>query len=103
MAIAERLAMCTVAAAAVCLAGCATVTAGIDQQVRVTPVCEGAIRPARCELRNDKGRWAVEAPGSVLVRKSFAHLAVTCTRGAAQGSDSFVSKSNNNIAGNILV
>ena len=71
--------------------------------MQVTPVCEGRITPARCELSNDKGRWEVDAPGSVTVRKSLADLAVICRRGAAAGSASFVSKSNNNIAGNILL
>ena len=89
--------------AAALLAGCATVTAGLEQPVRVTPVCEGRVVPARCELANDKGRWALDAPGTVSVRKSLVDLAVTCTRAGTQGSANFSSKSNNNIAGNILL
>jgi hypothetical protein len=85
------------------LSGCASVTSGVTQQVKVTPVCEGAIVAASCELTNDKGRWKVQAPGSLSVGKSFGDLAVACRRAASTGAASFVSKSNNNIAGNILL
>ena len=90
-------------AAATALAGCASITGSTSQSVQVTPVCEGAIRTASCELSNDKGRWQVAAPGSVTVQKSLAELAVTCRVGASAGTASFVSKSNNNVAGNILL
>ncbi len=85
------------------LAGCASVTSGTTQQVKVTPVCEGRIVAASCELSNDKGRWNVAAPASTTIGKSYGDLAVTCRRGNSAGAASFVSKSNNNIAGNILL
>lgn len=85
------------------LCGCASVTSGVTQQVKVTPVCEGAIVAASCELSNDKGRWNVQAPGSLTIGKSYGDLAVACRRARSTGSASFVSKSNNNIAGNIIL
>jgi hypothetical protein len=85
------------------LAGCASVTSGLSQSVTVTPVCEGTIRKASCELANDKGRWQLEAPGSVTLQKAYGDLTVTCVAGAAQGKATFVSKPNDNVYGNILV
>lgn len=85
------------------LTGCASVTGGVTQEVKVTPVCEGAIVSASCDLRNDKGHWKVRAPGSLTIGKSYGDLAVACRRGGSHGSAAFVSKSNNNIAGNIIL
>ena len=85
------------------MAGCASVTSGTTQQLKVTPVCEGRIVAASCELSNDKGRWDVGAPGAVTIGKSYADLSVSCRRGGSSGAATFVSKSNNNIAGNIIL
>ncbi|HEY0823402.1 MAG TPA: hypothetical protein VGD76_06400 [Ramlibacter sp.] len=84
------------------LAGCASVATGLEQAVRVTPVCEGVIRRAACELANDKGTWKLEAPGTVSVRKSFGDLAVTCRGPGSEGKASFVSKPNTGVYGNVL-
>lgn len=84
------------------LAGCAAVTGGTSQPVAVTPVCEGLILQASCELRNDKGTWKVQAPGRLEVRKSATDLVVTCTAGPAAGTASFTSKAGDGIYGNIL-
>lgn len=88
---------------ALAVGGCASVTSGTSQTVTVTPVCEGSIRRASCELWNDKGRWQVQAPGAVAVQKSFGDLSVTCSIGAARGAASFVSKPNDNVFGNAIV
>lgn len=88
--------------AAAALGGCASITGSTSQRVTVTPVCEGAIRAATCELSNDKGHWKLQAPGAAQVRKSTADLAVVCRAGPSTGRGSFVSKSNNNVAGNLL-
>jgi hypothetical protein len=85
------------------LAACASVTSGITQQVKVTPVCEGRIVSASCELSNDKGHWSVAAPGAITIGKSFGDLSVACRAMGSTGTANFVSKSNNNIAGNILL
>lgn len=85
------------------LAGCASVTSGVQQPVAVTPVCEGVIRTASCELRNDKGAWKIQAPGRVDVRKSANDLVVSCTSGPAAGTANFTSKSGDGLYGNFLV
>lgn len=89
--------------AALGMTGCASVTSGTSQTVTVTPVCEGAVRAASCELLNNKGRWMLEAPGATVIQKSTADLAVTCRKEDSVGTAVFVSKSNSGVWGNILV
>jgi hypothetical protein len=84
------------------LGGCASVVSGTTQQVKVTPVCEGVIRRASCELANDKGAWKVDAPGSVTVQKAYGDLAVTCRGPGADGKATFMSKPNSGVWGNII-
>ena len=84
------------------LGGCASVVSGTTQQVKVTPVCEGVIRRASCELANDKGAWKVDAPGSVTVQKAYGDLAVTCRGPGADGKASFMSKPNSGVWGNLI-
>ncbi len=84
------------------LTGCASVVSGTTQTLTVTPVCEGVIRKASCELLNDKGRWSVQAPGAVAIQKSYADLAVSCTQAASTGNARFVSKPNGGVWGNAL-
>lgn len=61
------------------LAGCghAPLGRGVEQDILVeTPDCAAV----RCELRNDKGRWVVEAtPGRVRVVTSDQPLELTCS------------------------
>jgi len=61
------------------LAGCGHAPLGrsVDQEIVVeTPGCAAA----RCELRNDKGRWVVEAtPGRVRVSTSDQPLELSCS------------------------
>ncbi len=96
-----RIALALLAAAA--LPGCASVTSGLSQTVSVTPVCDGTIRKASCELANEKGHWKVDAPGSLTLTKAFGGLTVSCTSGAARGAANFISKPNDNVYGNLLV
>ena len=58
------------------VAGCAHPGQPMHQTIRVdTPACEAA----RCELRNDRGRWVVpRTPGDVEIVSSNAPLTVSC-------------------------
>ena len=91
------------AACALALGGCASITGATTQPVLVTAVCEGTIVPAAaCTLTNDKGRWQITTPEAAMVAKSYGELAVTCSKGGASGSAGFVSKPNNGVWGNLL-
>ena len=92
------------ACAAGLLAGCASVTSGTTQAVSVTTVCEGrVVADASCELVNDKGRWHLKTPGSVVVQKAYGDLVVVCRNGGSAGTASFQSKPNSGVWGNIVV
>ena len=54
------------------LQGCASIVSGTSQSVSVdTPGCAAA----RCELRNDKGKYFVPStPGTVTVSRSYNNL-----------------------------
>ena len=69
------------------LAGCATLTGPATQTVYVQAV-EGhrPLANVGCLLANDAGRWYVNAPGRVTVRKSNSDLRVACKKnGVAEG------------------
>jgi hypothetical protein len=86
------------------LAGCASVTQGTTQALSVTAVCEGRIvLDASCEVTNDKGRWVLKTPGSVVVQKAYGDLVAVCRKDGASGTAKFVSKANDGAWGNILV
>lgn len=90
--------------AALWLCGCASLTGSSAQPVAVTAVCEGAIvTGVMCTLKNDKGQWQLEAPGRVLIQKSYADLSVRCEKAGSRGQASFVSKSNDGAWGNLLI
>lgn len=96
--------MAAAAMAAGLLAGCASVTQGTTQAITVTAVCEGRIvQDANCEVANDKGRWEVKTPGSVVVQKAYGDLVAVCRKGGASGTSKFVSKANDGAWGNIFV
>lgn len=89
--------------AALWLSACASITGKQTQPVAVTAVCGGAlVRHAGCTLSNDKGSWTLEAPGSVILSKSYGDLAVTCRKEGSSGTAIFQSKNNGGVWGNIL-
>lgn len=86
-----------------CLGACASITGSQTQPVSVTAVCQGElVRDAQCTLSNDKGNWALRAPGSLTLSKSYADLVVNCRKEASSGTASFQSKNNGGVWGNIL-
>jgi hypothetical protein len=71
------------AALAVGLGGCATLSESNQQRLTVQTVLDN--REAfgtGCLLTNDAGRWFVTAPGQVTITRSAAPLTVECSRQA---------------------
>lgn len=84
--------------------GCASITGTTGQSVSVeTRDKEKVISGASCELANTKGKWYVNTPGSVQIRRSNDDLIVLCTKtGTEPGRASVVSDTKGSMFGNIL-
>mgnify|MGYP001599623528 CR=1 FL=1 len=65
------------AAGAMSLGGCATITRGKTDSVSVTSV---PVDGAKCSLKNGVGEWYLTTPGSADVHKSKTDLQIDCTR-----------------------
>jgi len=88
------------------LTGCASVTHGTTQSVKVeTLTPDGqAIEGAECRLSNDKGDALTQSGQSVLVRRSGGNLKVECTQaGLPPAAGQAVSRVNAGMVGNIMV
>ena len=60
--------------------GCATLISGPSQTLSVEARHHGTVvADSSCTLENARGTWALTAPGSVVVNRSFSDLVVTCT------------------------
>jgi len=64
------------------VSGCASITGGDVQGMRVTTLEKSGeeIVGARCKVANDKGAWTVETPGEIQVRRSNNAISVTCEK-----------------------
>lgn len=84
--------------------GCASITQSELQRVSVTASNEGTpLKDADCSLTNDKGTWAVKAPGQIDVRKSGENLSVICKKeGLVDGLLTAVSRAAGSMWGNII-
>ena len=85
--------------------GCATLTTNEMQQIFVTTqhAEDQGIEKAKCSLKNDRGVWQVDSPGTVEVRRSTADLLVECKKeGSAEGLLRAVSRSTGGIWGNVI-
>lgn len=87
----------TAGAALAILAGCATVSESPNQDVMVRTILDNReIGGAGCVLTNDAGRWFVNSPGHVTIRKSVGNLFIDCRKGTLiLGQDRFASRPNN--------
>jgi hypothetical protein len=85
--------------------GCASITGTTGQSVSVeTRDKEKIISGASCEFANSKGKWFVNSPGTVQVRRSNDDLIVLCTKtGVEPGRASVVSDTKGSMFGNILL
>lgn len=64
------------AAGAMSLGGCATITEGKTDAIAVTSI---PVDGAKCSLKNGVGEWFVTTPGSAEVHKSKTDLQIDCT------------------------
>ncbi len=81
--------------------GCASIMNGTQQTIQVlTP----PVKNAECTLENDKGKWQLNTPGMVMVRRSEKPLIVTCEKEAFHKKSKTVkSELSKMVYGNILV
>lgn len=71
------------------LSACATITTGERQSLEIeTKNKEGKmIQNCQCELINDKGKWSLSTPNSVLVHKSSKEIKISCKKEGYQTSE----------------
>jgi hypothetical protein len=87
------------------LTGCASVTQGTEQSIKIETLAQGGapVEGAECQLSNDKGMAAVSSGQTALVRRSGGNLMVQCTLvGHAPAVGQAVSRGNAGLAGNIV-
>lgn len=95
----------TLAAFALSLGGCASITGTTNQNVSVQTRAQGGaeVKGANCELTNNKGKWFVTTPGSVGIHRSNDDMQVLCTKdGIDPGRGSVVSETKGTMFGNIV-
>jgi hypothetical protein len=81
------------------LAGCASIISGQNQIISVeTP----PHKAASCELFNDKGKWFVTTPSTIMINRSYENLQITCHKGELEGRASIPSSAKGMLYGNIL-
>lgn len=103
----RRLLTLTLAAALAVLAtGCASVTGSSNQSVSLqTRDHDGEeVEDAKCELSNDKGKWFVTTPGSVVIQKSNQDMQILCKKpGHETGRQAVVSETKGSMYGNVIL
>lgn len=85
--------------------GCASITGNTNQSVSVQTREQSGLEVAgaACELTNNKGKWFVTTPGSVMVHRSNDDMQVLCTKpGAEPGRDAIVSETKGSMFGNLV-
>lgn len=85
--------------------GCATLTSSEMQTVSLsTKTSTGqAVEKATCSLKNDKGVWQAESPGTVSIHRSADDLIVECKKeGLSDGLLRAVSRAAGGMFGNII-
>jgi hypothetical protein len=98
-------AMLTAIALAVLASGCATITGNEMQSLTLsTRTTDGQpVYKVQCSLKNDKGEWKAESPGTIGVRRSAEDLMVECTKpGTPDGFLRAVSRAHGGMFGNII-
>jgi hypothetical protein len=87
---------------AVLSSGCASITGTSNQSVSVQTREQGGgeVTNANCELTNNKGRWFVTSPGSVMIHRSNDDMQVLCNKvGFEPGRAAVVPKSKDRCSG----
>jgi hypothetical protein len=85
--------------------GCASMSEPTEQTVLVQTVLEHRqISGVGCVLYNDAGKWFVNTPGRVTLRKSSAPLRIDCKKeGAGWAYERVDPKPNSNLWGNLIL
>jgi hypothetical protein len=74
-----------------------------NQPVAVTTIYEGnQVHGVPCSLKNDKGSWFVNSPGSVVVEKSYEDLVVEAKKDDMAGVVNIQSSANSGNWCNII-
>lgn len=86
------------------LAGCASIVGGTTQTLSVETISNGIqLAGAQCTLKNDKGTWFVNTPGTVTLHRSYDALNANCTRAGYNPAITTSTSSTKGMAfGNIL-
>ena len=85
--------------------GCASITGTTNQSVSVQTREPGGkeVAGAACELTNNKGKWFVTTPGSVMVHRSNDDMQVLCNKANVEpGRAAVVSETKGSMFGNII-
>lgn len=93
-------------ALSVLMGGCASVTGSTTQNVSVQTreYVGGDLPGAVCELSNNKGKWLVTTPGSVMIHRSNDDMQILCSKpGFENGRSSVVSQTKAEMFGNIIL
>jgi len=90
--------------ASLLFAGCASIVSGTKQSITIETRYEASnIFDTMCEIFNNKGKWYVRTPGSVVVHRSYSPLHIKCTKNDTQPGMAVVhSKTKGMAFGNIL-
>lgn len=95
----------SLAACAVALQGCATITGSETQDVALNAVDPGGnpVSSAECRVSNDKGNWLAKPPSHVSVGRSGEDLSIHCTApGHEPGLVKVISRANGAMVGNVV-
>jgi hypothetical protein len=87
------------------MSGCASITGTTNQSVSVQTRETGGkeVTGAACELTNNKGKWFVITPGSVMVHRSNDDMQVLCNKADLEpGRAAVVSETKGSMFGNII-
>ena len=85
--------------------GCASITSDRTQSLAVTTqtISGDRVEKATCSLKNDKGSWAIETPGVVVVHRSAEDIIVECKKdGEPDGLARGISRAAGGMWGNIV-
>src|SRR5574340_989760 len=92
-------------AVVVLASGCASITSDKTQSLAITTqTTDGKlVEKAKCSLKNDKGNWQVETPGTVSVHRSAEDIVVECKKdGSPDGIARGISRAAGGMWGNIV-
>lgn len=102
----KRELVLAVAVVAGLTSGCASITGSPNQSISVQAREQngGEVTGAACELTNNKGKWFVTTPGSVMIHRSNDDMQVSCNKtGYEPGRVAVVSETKGSMFGNILL